>query len=206
MKIPTKHINTKHTFMFAGALAAVVTLAPAAAFAYGGGEARDGRSSGSHERRSGDSHKAKTANNTHHKKSGYNKHYYHYGGNFDAQKWWGWLTADKFQKMHDAKLAWLDKIVADKNLTVENGEVLRADLVTKADSLKTELTALEQLKASIDKENMTDEQKVALKAQTLTTFEAFYDYYESLYTYKAAVKVAAEAENTDAGINLEKED
>ena len=190
--------------MFAGALATVVALAPAAAFAHGGGDNRDGRSySSSHERRG--SSDAKKANSTHNKRGG-DKHYYHYGGNFDAQKWWGWLTADKFQKMHDKKLSWLDKIVAEKNLTVENGEVLRADLVTKADSLKAELTALEQLKASIDKENMTDEQKATLKAQTLTTFEAFYDYYESLYSYKAAIKVAAEAENTDAEINLEKED
>jgi len=191
MKIPTKHINTKHTFMFAGALTAVVALTPAVTFAHGGGDGRDGRS----------------ANATSQHSSRYwGGMHLNYGGNYDGQKWWGWISADRFQKMHDTKLAMLDKIIADNGLTVENGDVLRADLVTKAGSLKTELTALEQLRASIDKSAMTDEQKAALKAQTLKTFETFYDYYESLYSYKAAIKVAADTKGAQVDINTEKED
>lgn len=188
MKIPTKHINTKQTFMFAGALALVVTLAPAAAFAHGGGDGRDGHSNkSSHDRRS----------------YGYGNHY---GGNYDAQKWWGQISADNFQKMHDAKLAWLDDKITKNNLTVENGEVLRAEVVTTAETLKVDLTALEQLRVSIDKSNVTDEQRAALKAQTLKTFESFYDYYESLYSYKVAVKAAADSKGVKTDINIEKED
>jgi len=191
MKVPTKHINTKHTFMFAGALAAVVALTPAAtSFAHGGGDDRDGRTSGSSQ----------------HSGSYWGGWHHNYGGNYDGQKWWGWISADRFQKMHDTKLAMLDKIISDNGLTVENGDVLRADLVAKAGTLKTELTALEQLRASIDKSAMTDEQKAALKAQTLKTFEAFYDYYESLYSYKAAIKVAADTKGAKVDINVEKED
>lgn len=191
MKIPTKHINTKQTFMFAGALAVVATLAPAAAFAHGGGEARDGRSTtNSSERRGGD----------------YGMHYDHYGGNYDAQKWWGKFSAESFQKMHDTKLAWLDDKIAKNNLTIENGEVLRAEVIASAETHKADLTALEQLRTSIDKSNITDEQRAALKEQTLKTFESFYDYYESLYSYKVAVKAAADTSGVEAEINVEKED
>lgn len=205
MKIPTKHINTKHTFMFTGALAAVVTLTPAVSFAHGGGDGRDGRShANSQDRRSSNSG-AKTASNTSNKNSNDGKHHNH-GGNYDGQKWWGQLSAENFQKMHDAKLAKLDDIIAKNNLTVENGDALRADLVTKADGLTTNLTALQELRQSIDKNAMTDEQKQALKAQTLTTFEAFYDYYESLYSYKAAIKVAADASHASVDVKVEKED
>ena len=53
---------------------------------------------------------------------------------------------------------------------------------------------------------LTDEQKAALKSQTLTTFESFYDYYESLYSFKAAIKAAADTKGTKTDINVEKED
>ncbi|MDB5177899.1 MAG: hypothetical protein JWO61_282 [Candidatus Saccharibacteria bacterium] len=192
MKIPTKHINTKHTFMFAGALATVVALTPAVTFAHGGGEAWDGRSSSS-----STDHQGTTVSNDSR---------YSHGDNYDGQKWWGWISADGFQKMHEANLAKLDKIIADNALTVENGDALRADVVSKADSLKTNLTALEQLRKSIDKNAITDEQRTELKAQTLTTFESFYDYYESLYSYKAAIKVAADTKGAKVDINTEKQD
>lgn len=191
MKIPTKHINTKQTFMFAGALALVATLAPAAAFAHGGGEARDGRS---------------TVNSSEHRGNDYGMHYNHNGGNYDAQKWWGQFSPESFQKMHDTKLAWLDDKIAENNLTIENGEVLRAEVIASAETLKADLTALEQLRVSIDKSNMTEEQRQALKAQTLKTFESFYDYYESLYSYKVAVKTAADTSGITTDISIKKED
>ena len=205
MKIPTKHINTKHTLMFAGALAAVVTLTPVAAFAHGGGDGQHGRSMSSSQNHRSSKNGAKTASTDTNKSSNSGKHYNH-GGNFDAQKWWGQLSPDSFQKMHDAKLAKLDKIIADNHLTVENGAALRADLVTKAGSLKTELTALQDLRKSIDKNAMTDEQKQALRTQTLTTFAAFYDYYESLYSYKAAIKVAADTSHVNVDVKVDQED
>lgn len=178
--------------MFAGALAAVVALAPSATFAQGGGDAKDGRSSSSHSRQ----WNAKTANNT---QSSDGRH--GHGGNYNDQRWWGNFSAENFQKIHEAKLAKLDKTIADNNLTVENATTLRAAVVADAEDVKTQLTAFKQLHDSIDKDNATDEQKASLKAQALVTFESYYDYSESLHEFKAAIKAAANTESK--GVEIE---
>jgi hypothetical protein len=197
MKIPTKHINTKHTFMFAGALAAVVALAPTATFAQGGGDGRDGRSprSSSHQAN------AQTSNST--QSSEMNGQHHGHGGNYHNQRWWGNFSAENFQKMHDARLAKLDKTITDNNLTVENGESLRAEVVANADDLKAQLSALEELRMTIDKDTITDEQRAALKAQSITTFESFYDYSESMYNFKLAIKNAADMNNKNVDVDPE---
>ena len=193
--------------MFTGALAAVVGLTPVAAFAHGGGDSSGRQSFNSSKDRhsSNNAVQASTQNNNSINKNDFDKHHGH-GGNYDAQKWWGQISADRFQKMHEAKLAKLDAVIANNHLVVENGDSFRAEVVTNAGELNTNLMGLEQLRASIDKNNITDEQKAAMKTQTLTTFESFYDYYESLYSFKAAIKTAADSSGAKTDVNVEKED
>ncbi|MDB5165864.1 MAG: hypothetical protein JWM00_754 [Candidatus Saccharibacteria bacterium] len=175
MKIPTTHINTKHTVMFAGALVAAVGFTPTVALAHGGGDARDGRSGHSSGDRGNDSHADNTA------------------------RWWNWFSVENFQTRHDAKMAKLNAFVTDNNLTVENQAALQADIKTKATAVKTEITAFANLKGTIDKNNITEEQKQALKAQAQKAFDAFRAYHDSVKTYKTAIKVAADA----AGVSFE---
>lgn len=173
MKIPTTHIKTKHTVMFAGAFAAVVGLAPTVALAHGGNDSRRGMGS------------------SHHLSD---RHHGHWdGGKKSGHGWWAhrWLSPDKFQERYDATITKFDKIITDNNLTVENGATLRADVETKAVSAKAEITALSELVKTIDKKNLTDDQKQALKAQGEKTHEALKAYYESLKSYKLAIKEAA---------------
>jgi len=179
MKIPTTHINTKHTVMFAGALVAVVGLTPTVALAHGG----DGRGGTENSHNFSDQ-----------------RHGQWDGNKWHGFSWWGnWLSADKFQQWSDTILAKLDNVVSDNNLTVENGGTLRADVETKAASAKAEITALSDLVTPLDKHNLTNEQKQAIKAQREKTHEALKAYHESLKSYKTAIKAAADA----AGVKLD---
>jgi len=189
MKIPTTHINTKHTIMFAGGLVAIVGLTPTVALARGGGEAGDGHPSFSRSDRDGSHHEDR-------------------GGMNNSDHWWNIFSVDRFQARHDAKMAKLSTFVTDNNLIVENQAALVADIDTNATSVKAEIEALTTLRSTIDPKSATDEQKQALKDQAQKVFDAFYAYRDSMKAYKTAIHVTAEAAgvSVDMNMNIEEHD
>lgn len=179
MKIPTAHIKTKHTIMFAGALAATVGLTPTLALAHGGGEGGDGHSGFSRTNRDADRHQ--------------------YGGMHMGGHWWGMFTVDQFQTRHDDVMTKLNTFVTDNNLSVESQATLVANIDTAATNVKTELSALTTLKSTYDPKTATDEQKQAVKEQAQKMFDAFHAYRDSMKAYKTAIHIAAEA----AGVSID---
>lgn len=184
MKIPTAHIKTKHTIMFAGALVAVVGLTPTIALAHGGGDRGDGRISATHGDRSANLHVG-------------------HGGMNKGDHWWNIFSVDQFQARHDAKMAKLDAFITDNNLTVENQAALVATIDTNATTVKTEIEAYTALRSTIDPKSATDEQKQALKDQAQKVFDAFHTYRDSMKAYKTAIHVAAEAAGVSIDVDVE---
>lgn len=182
MKIPIKHSNTKHLALIAGTIALVGGVSvPVAAYAHGGGQGQRSDRGQSRD----DRHNWKKDKSAH--DSWKNDGFFGWGG-LDS------LNPDEFANRNTQKLTKLDKFVSDHKLTVENGAALRADVVAKADVVKTELTELSTLKTSIsDPASATAEQRASLKAQTLVTFESYYNYKVALSDYKVAVNIAAAA-------------
>lgn len=186
MKIPTTHIKTKHTIMFAGALVAVVGLTPTIALARGGGDAGDGHPSFSRGDRD-------------------SNHHENHGGINNGEHWWNIFSVDQFQTRHDAKMAKLNSFITDNDLTVENQVALMADVDTNVANVKTEIAAFTTLRSTVDPKSATDEQKQALKDQAQKVFDAFHAYRDSMKAYKTAIHVAAEAAGVSIDIDVEEQ-
>lgn len=174
------------------ALAAVLVTAgvPATSFAHGGGRHNDG-GRGSNQQR-----QVQTQNGS--RFSNFMNRRHHDG------RGWGMycLSAEKFQQRYDAILARLDSIVADNNLSVENGTELRANVVTTADVAKTKTTELKALKDQYNNQNVTDEQRDAFKAKLQETRQALMEYRDALRAYKDAIKTAADQANVDVSFKV----
>jgi uncharacterized membrane protein len=176
MKMPTKQTNTKRNLLAVGAVAAAVGLTPAATtLAHSGYDGNDRKDS------------------TERNLSGQIQSSYH--RNWHSQGWWHIPSTEDFTQQHESRLALYDKVINEYDLTVENGETLRATLETDAAEVSTALTAYAELKAELeDVDTPTDEQKAQLKQLTLDAISALYDYKESSKAYVSAIIDALKAE------------
>lgn len=181
MKIPTQQNNLKRTTLVVAGMAVMTGLAiPSATFAQGqnGNRAGEGSSWNRGDHRGG-------------------KH-----GNFnrDSMAWWEKISADDFNKWNTAKLDKIDSYLEKNNLQVENGDVLRSAVETNTVAVADNLRTLEDLRESTGAiETATEEQRVALKEQTVATFSSYYDYKLSMFDYTAAIKAIA----TNNGVKLD---
>ena len=184
MKIPTQQINVKRTALVVAGMAVVTGLAvPTATFAQGGDHSSERNGSWSQDNR---------------------KHGNHGGWHSPSSSSWERISAEDFTAWHAANLAKVDKYIEKNNLTVENGAALRSTVETNATELANNLTALEQLRTSIgDNKDISEEQRAALKDQTVLTFSAYYDYKLSFQDYKSAIKAAADQNGVKADGSLE---
>jgi hypothetical protein len=181
MKIPTKHNNTKHGLLAVGAIAAAVGLAPVATtFAYGGSDGGD--------------RKGSTEQRLHEQSWG------SHSQSWRGHGWWHLPSTEDFTQWHESKLAIYDEVIEKYDLTVENGETLRATLETDGAEVSAALTAYAEVKAELeDTETPTDEQKAALKQATMDALSALYDYKESNKAYVLAIVDAFKAKWNDEG-------
>ena len=177
MKIPTKHINTKHVTLAAGAVATVVGLsAPVSVFAHGGDTtSRVGTHS-------------------------------HVRGHHDHHQNWRWhngysplLSAKTFAKENKALLSKYDAYIAKYHLDVENGSDLRQAVSTDATNVGDQLTKLQDLRHSIgDLKKASADERTQLRTQSVATFEAYYDYKMAVYDYRTAIEAAANSADVKA--------
>ncbi|HEY0965518.1 MAG TPA: hypothetical protein VGE13_03505 [Candidatus Saccharimonadales bacterium] len=187
MKIPTKQHNTKRNFLAIGALAAIVGLsAPTIALAHGEDSDRN---------RSSDT------------SSHWRKDHHRWDSWHDRSSWFGpSISPEWFTKKNTRLLERYDSFIAKHDLTVENGDALKTDVETTASVVVNELTALKNLRDSIDElKDSTPEQRTELKEQLKKTSSAYLDYKFALYEYKLAIKAAADEIdiNTDSTVKID---
>jgi len=177
MKIPTKHINTKHVTLAAGAVATIVGLsAPVSVFAHGGDTtSRVG------------THSHMRSHHSHHQN-------------------WRWhngysslFSAKAFAKENKTLLNKYDAYITKHHLNVENGSDLRQAVSTDATNVENQLTKLQNLRHSIgDLKNASADQRTQLRTQSIATFEAYYDYKMAVYDYRTAIETAADSADVKA--------
>lgn len=107
----------------------------------------------------------------------------------------------KHKETFDAIVTRADEFVATNNLVVIDGAALRANIETTKSDVATEVSALVDLKGSVD---CNDPDSVAagldaFKSQAAVVRDSLNSYRAAIKTYLQAVKTAAESAKVDGG-------